>query len=132
MPELDVERVPVFPEVRLAPVRTVVIELQRRVRVLIYPAPPLTEQVPALNFGILLHGLAVRGGVGRNGRTLPRLAAVEISLNRDVVPLPRIGVRPEPGVPQVPAVEIGGALMELGVVIGESRVGAVGRAAPQL
>ena len=47
MPELDVERVPIFRKVRLAPVRAIVIDLQRGVRVFTEPAPPLTEKISA-------------------------------------------------------------------------------------
>src|SRR2546422_11426316 len=106
MPEIDVERVPIFREVRLAPVRAIVIDLQRGVRVFTEPAPPLTEKIPARKLGVLLHGLAVRSAVGGNGRALSGPAVVVISLDRDMVPLPRIGVRPAPGVAQVPAVGV--------------------------
>src|SRR5213594_1585313 len=132
MPELDVERVPIFRKVRLAPVRAIVIDLQRGVRVFTEPAPPLTEKIPARKLGVLLHGLAVRRAVGGNDRALSGPAVVVISLDRDMVPLPRIGVRPESGVPQVPAVVVVRVLVELRVVIGESTVGPEGHAARRL
>src|SRR2546426_5088389 len=98
VPELDVERVPIFREVRLTPVRAVVIDLQRCVRFFTEPALPLTEEISARKLGVRLHGLAVGGGVGGDDRALSRPAVVVISLDRDMVPLPRIGVRPESGV----------------------------------
>src|SRR5437867_13374105 len=102
MPELDVERVPIFRKVRLAPVGAIVIDKQRGVRVFTDPAPPLTEQISARKLGVLLHGLAVRRAVGGNDRRLSGPAAVVITLAREMVPLLRSSVRPDSGVAPVP------------------------------
>src|SRR2546425_7085091 len=113
MPELDVERVPIFRKVRLAPVRAIVIDLQRGVRVFTEPAPPLTEKISARKLGVLLHGLAVRRAVGGDDRALSGPAVVVISLDRDMVPLSRIGIRPKTTVPRGPPAEVSRVLVDL-------------------
>src|SRR6185503_21049330 len=82
----------------------------------------------ARDVAVFLDDLEERAGVGGHGRAVPHLAGVETSLEREVILLPRVGIRPETGETQVPAVVVVRARMELGIAIGELAVGPEGQA----